>query len=314
MDAGEVAARFGLGRPLRLSDGPVARGRQGVVWRLDTVDGPWAVKVAFERSTESEVAVPARLQEAASAAGVPTPPVRRALDGAVLADVGPDQVRVYGWVDLLAPDTRLDPELVGTVVAGVHLAGVALPAPEGPVERWYTEPVGAGAWDDLVARLRADGAPFAGALARLRDELVALESWLEPQTPRQLCHRDLWADNLLPTRDGGACVIDWENAGAGDPSQELGCVLFEFARRDAGRARALSTAYAGAGGPGAVTRGGHFSMLIAQLGHITRIAAEDWLAPNTRSPDRAGSAAWVGEVLDDPHTRAVLTGLLDAVR
>ena len=50
----------------------------------------------------------------------------------------------------------------------------------------------------------------------------------------QTCHRDLWADNVLPTADGGVCVIDWENSGPADPSQELGCVLFEFARGDLG--------------------------------------------------------------------------------
>jgi len=30
---------------------------------------------------------------------------------------------------------------------------------------------------------------------------------------------------VLPTADGGVCVIDWENSGPADPSQELGCVL-----------------------------------------------------------------------------------------
>jgi len=55
-------------------------------------------------------------------------------------------------------------------------------------------------------------------------------------------------------------------------------------------------------------------MLIAQLGHITEIAATDWLKPNPRSPDRADSAAWIGEVLDEPHTRELLDTLLGAVR
>src|SRR5689334_11297496 len=41
MDAADLARRFGLGRPARLSDGPVARGKQGLVWRLDTADGSW---------------------------------------------------------------------------------------------------------------------------------------------------------------------------------------------------------------------------------------------------------------------------------
>ena len=118
----------------------------------------------------------------------------------------------------------------------------------------------------------------------------------------------------MPTADGGLCVIDWENSGAADPSQELGCVLFEFARTDPGRARALTGAYQQAGGPATVRRRGHFSMLIAQLGHITQLAASDWLKPNPRSPQRADSAAWVGEVLDEPHTRELLDTILAAAR
>jgi hypothetical protein len=37
MDATDLAQRFSLGGARAiLSDGPVARGKQGVVWRLDT--------------------------------------------------------------------------------------------------------------------------------------------------------------------------------------------------------------------------------------------------------------------------------------
>jgi hypothetical protein len=53
-------------------------------------------------------------------------------------------------------------------------------------------------------------------------------------------------------------------------------------------------------------------MLIAQLGHITEIAATDWLRPNPRSPERTDSAAWIGEVLDEPHTRELLETILGA--
>jgi hypothetical protein len=55
-------------------------------------------------------------------------------------------------------------------------------------------------------------------------------------------------------------------------------------------------------------------MLIAELGHIAEIAAQDWLEPNRRSPDRADSAAWIGEMLDEPHTRELLDSLLAAAR
>jgi len=116
----------------------------------------------------------------------------------------------------------------------------------------------------------------------------------------------------LPTADGGVCVIDWENSGPADPSHELGCVLFEFGRTDPGRVRALTGAYRDAGGPAMVNQRGHFSMLIAQLAHITEIAATDWLKPNPRSPERADSAAWIGEVLDEPPTRELLETILEA--
>jgi aminoglycoside phosphotransferase (APT) family kinase protein len=310
VDAADLADRFGLDRPARLSDGPVARGKQGLVWRLDTADGSWAVKVPLRRGSEDEVRLATTFQEAACAAGVPAPQVRRTTDGRVFAAIAGSQVRVYEWVDLRPPDVRLDPARVGAVVAALHRVPVAeLGAPD----PWYYEPVGAAGWDRLVGQLRAAGAPFAGRLAGLRDELVALESWIEPPETLRVCHRDLWADNVLPTADGGVCVIDWENSGSADPSQELGCVLFEFARGDPGRARALTDAYREAGGPAAVNRRGHFSMLIAQLGHITEMAANDWLKPNPRSPDRADSAAWISEVLDDPHTRGRLDAMLDAV-
>ena len=113
MDAVELARCFGLGRAARLSDGPVARGKQGVVWRLDTADGSWAVKVPFGQSSEDEARAAARFQEAACAAGVPAPRVRRTTGGRVFATLGGRQVRVYEWVDLRAPDPGLDPERVG---------------------------------------------------------------------------------------------------------------------------------------------------------------------------------------------------------
>lgn len=311
MDADTIAEAFGLGRAARLSKGPVARGKQGEVWRLGTADGEWAVKIPFSRVIEEEVASSTRFQEAAYVAGVPTPSVCRTHEGRVLLPVEGLQVRVYGWVDVLPSDQGLDPAQVGAAVAAIH--SVRLPAP-GPVDDWYAEPVGAARWDDVVHRLRAAGAPFAEDLATLRDDLVELESWLEEPSQLQLCHRDLWADNLLPTPDGGVCVLDWENSGAADPAQELGCVLFEFAHRDPARAGALVRSYRDAGGPARIERRGHFTMLIAQLGHITEIAARDWLEPNPRSPERSDAEAWVRETLDDPHTPGVLDALLADAR
>jgi len=312
VDAADLARAFSLGGAARLSDGPVARGKQGLVWRLDTTEGSWAVKVPFRPSSEEEVRSSTALHEAAQTAGVPTPEVRRTTQGSVFASIDGGQVRVYEWFDLCPPDPDLDPAEVGAVVAAIHRVPLTNTAQD-RLDPWSHEPVGADRWDRLVEQLTQAEAPFARRLSDLRDELVALEAWIEPPQALATCHLDLWADNLLATADGGVCVIDWENSGPADPSHELGYVLFEFARSDPGRARDLTTAYRQAGGPGTVSRRGHFSMLIAQLGHITEVAAGDWLQPNVRSPNRADSAAWIGEVLDEPHTRARLDSLLRAV-
>jgi len=144
VDADELARRFALGGAARLSDAPVARGKEGVVWRLDTADGSWAVKVPFDLSSEDEVRSATAFQEAALAAGVPTPQVRRTTEECVFATIEGRRVRVYEWVDLRAPDPGLDPALVGAVVAAVHRVSAS---DVGPVDPWYHEPVGADRWD-----------------------------------------------------------------------------------------------------------------------------------------------------------------------
>jgi aminoglycoside phosphotransferase (APT) family kinase protein len=313
VDADRVSAVFGLGGGARLSDRPAARGKQGEVWGLYAASGWFAVKVPFGPVDAAATEVATRFHEAAYAAGVPTPRVHRTTNGEIFADVEGARVRVYGWVDVLPPDTRLDPGLVGATLAAVHRVPDPV-AEQAPVEAWYAEPVGAERWDALVQRLRSAGAPFTAAMAGLRDELVALDAWVVPPRSTRTCHRDLWADNFLATADGGLCVIDWENSGPADPAQELCCALFAFARTDPGRAGALTAAYRAAGGPARIRRRGQFTMLIAQLGHIAELAARDWLEPTPRSPRRADSAAWIGEILDDPHTRDQLDILLAVAR
>ena len=146
VDAAVLARAFALGGAARLSDGPVARGKQGVVWRLDTTEGSWAVKVPFGPSSEEEVRLPTALHEAAHAAGVPTPQVRRTTQGSVFASVGGVQARVYEWVDLCPPDAGLDPARVGAVVAAIHR--VPLNDRSGDrLDPWSHQPVGADRWD-----------------------------------------------------------------------------------------------------------------------------------------------------------------------
>ena len=106
-DAGAaVADAFGLttgpGRP-RLQ-GPVARGEQGQVWRLETGGAVYAVKDPFVDVDAAGAMADAAYQDAVRASGVPMPGVVRTPDGDVLVEVDGAPVRVYEWVDVPARD------------------------------------------------------------------------------------------------------------------------------------------------------------------------------------------------------------------
>jgi Ser/Thr protein kinase RdoA (MazF antagonist) len=305
----QIAETYVLGRALHTAEEPV-RGLQGQVWRLRSTTGTWAVKESFGEITEGEAARAADFQEAARRAGVPAPAVRRTAEGRHLSVIGGRTIRVHGWVDIAEPDTWLDPELVGAAVARLHR--VVLPA-DGPPHWWYTEPVGATTWDRLVDDSQAAGAPFAERLASLRDDLVALEMTMTPMEPVQLCHLDLWADNVRRTAAGGLCVIDWDNCGPADPSRELALVLFEFGRHDPARIAALHDTYRSAGGPGRVREPGDFAMLAAQLGHIGAMHLRRWLDPTISVAARQQALVGIEEFVDDSLTPAVVGRILDAM-
>ncbi|MGI5131359.1 phosphotransferase [Pseudonocardia sp. CA-107938] len=307
MDAARIAELFDLGARPVFSAEAVATGRLGAVRLLETADGRWAVKTPTGRWDLDDVGRTSAFQEAAQAHGVAAPRIRRTVDGAVVAVLDGRQVRVHEWLDLAPPDPLADPAQVGTVLGRLHTVPAGDPGDRQP---WYEHPVGPAGWDGLVVDLQAAGAPFAGALAALRDELVALESWLGPPTTLRLCHRDLWADNLRRGPDGQLHVIDWDNSGAADPAEELAMVLFEYGRTDPARARALVDAYEAAGGPGRIRGPRQFGMLVAILGHIIELAGRNWLAAAPGSPEQADAEAWIRESLDDPHTRARLHELI----
>jgi Ser/Thr protein kinase RdoA (MazF antagonist) len=304
-----ILAEFDLGSWGRLSEGPVASGRLGSIWRLDSEGGSWAVKVVRDASDDelAEVLDGAAFQEACLSAGVPTPAVGRTRAGELIADLSGFGVRLHGWVDLREPDVDLDPVELGLLLAGLHQVDFV---GRTSVHPWYTEPVGAARWSELIAELRARRTPFADELDALVPELISLEGLLgrSPLTLRT-CHRDLWADNVRRTRDGGLCVFDFDNAGLADPSQELALILVEYCGIDSSRAKAVRAAYADAGGPGRVEEPRDFAMVIAQLAHIVEAGCRRWLAAKADA-ERVDNEAWVREFIDRPLTRSMIDALL----
>ena len=308
--AGLIADAFDLGDGAVLSSGPVARGEQGQVWQLTTSTGPWAVKESFRPVDPAELTAAADFAAAAAALGVFSPTSRRDRDGHLSRSIGSASVQVGQWVDLLPPDPLLDPRAVGRALAGIHRT--RLPA-IGPDDPWFSDPVGAEEWEDLERRLVDAEAPFAADFARLRPEFAALDEWVRPPAELWTCHRDLWADNLRQTVTGEVCVIDWQDCGPADPTYELACLLVEFAGEQPKRVAALHESYVDSGGPARVRGRADFSMLIAQLGHICRIACRDWLDPAARSTDREHSAARFTEFVERPYSRASLDAILQAL-
>ena len=137
-----ILAAFDLGSWGSLSDGPVANGRLGSIWRLDAESGSWAIKQVGDLPHEDLAGLleGAEFQEAALAAGVSTPAVRRTRAGEHIADCGEVRVRVHAWVDLHDPDANLDPLDIGRLVAGLHRVDFAGAI---ALDLWYTAPVGA---------------------------------------------------------------------------------------------------------------------------------------------------------------------------
>lgn len=300
-----LAGRFGLGHGPRL-EGPVARGQLGQVWRLTTADGAFAVKEWFAGPDDDVPAKDAAFSALARAAGLCTPEVVRTVDGQVTAVIDDTMVRVFEWVDLLPRTPELDPVRVAEALALLHTVGTST---HEPVDRWFSEGFGAGAWYGLLERLTDALAPFADGFGRMVGSLVEVESVIEPHETTIVCHRDLWADNVLGTPDGRVCIIDFENMGPADPSQELAMVLFEFGDDDPERMRGLYDRYVEVGGPGRVTRPGHFSMLVAEQAHITHYAGARWLGEEDPE-ERKRLESWFRETLDRPVTIEQIDRLL----
>ena len=225
-DGDEIAAAFGLGAARSLT-GPVARGEEGQVWRLETAAGTWAVKETFDPLDAADVAEIATFQEAAAAAGVTTPPVVRTPAGAAARTVAGTQVRVYGWVDLLPPDRLVDAAAVGRLLAAIHRTGF-----EGtsPVHPWYSEPVGEARWplragrragcSRRAVRWRADGSLRRAGRARGAARAAGRPGHLPP--------RPVGRQRAADARAGELYVIDWDNWGLAGVGQEVALVLCEF--------------------------------------------------------------------------------------
>lgn len=308
MHAQSVADAFGLGVATSLS-APVARGELGEIRRLETDLGTFAVKQALESGSIAEAETSTSYHRVCWEAGLPTPEPLRTTAGGFTAQLDGEHVRAYAWVDLADPDPALDPAAVGSLVAQLHQVRHAWPTCE--IDPWFEAPIGRVEWNRVLDASRAAGAPHADRLAELLPELLRVEEILTPMRPLQTCHLDLWADNLRRS-DGRPVVIDFDNAGPGDPAREIAMVIVEFGRGEAERQRTLYDAYLAAGGPGRVGTRSDLGLAVAELHHIGHRHLTMWAA--ACDPEaRVRSLGGIDEFLGDPLLLRDVDALLDAL-
>jgi Ser/Thr protein kinase RdoA (MazF antagonist) len=169
-----IAQAYGAGSPASEMI-MVARGEQGCVWRIDTDTGACAIKELIIRQLPADAVADVAFQEAVLATrAVPMPRPIRTVAGQVLVDVAGHQVRACEWVDLLPMDKRLDPVVIGATLAAIHKVHHS---PARPLIGWYTEPVGAPRWAQLLDEAKALMADFdadclAADVDHLRHEII----------------------------------------------------------------------------------------------------------------------------------------------
>jgi len=294
-----------------------ARGEQGQIWRLETSRGSWAVKELLFPVEEQQAARDVEFQLAAKSAGIPLPLPRRARDGQVVLPADraacARAIRVYQWADLV-PDQVVTAAEVGAVTARLHQ--LEQDAESGPVEAWFSEPLGEPAWVALLDDARDRGAPWAAALARWLPELITLDGAVGPPDPARTrtCHRDLNIENIRCSADSGVVVLDWENCGPAEPACELATIICDLAADlSPDAARDGYAAYLTAGGPARLSSLADFAMAAAAQGHLLQFYSRRALDAGESAENHARSAKRLHDMLSQPLTQAWAGYLLDVI-
>jgi aminoglycoside phosphotransferase (APT) family kinase protein len=195
----------------------------------------------------------------------------------------------------------------------IAVVSVARRITAGPVEPWFSRPLGEPAWLALLDDTRRGEAPWAEALARWLPELIALDAVVAPPDPArlQICHRDLNAENVCRAAAGDVVVLDWENCGPAQPERELATIVWDLAADLSPQdAQAGYAAYLGSGGPARLSTATDFAMAAAVQGHLLQFYTGRALDPAQPAENRARSRARLDHMLRQPLTLPRVRDLL----
>ncbi|MFI7449667.1 phosphotransferase enzyme family protein [Nonomuraea sp. NPDC049714] len=300
---------------------PIGRGAMGMVHRL-AIDGHlYAIKEFYWEMNEGAARKEAAFRDLAASVGVRSPINIRAVDGNYLQtlpeSLGGRMVRLYTWLEGEHVDTN-DPATaaqLGELMGRLH--GLASPV-YGKSHPWYEVVPEKSEWEEIARAATAADEDWAPLFRESLEEILDLAKWVKPipEHERIMCHLDVQPSNVLV--DGaGLMLLDWDDAGPGNPERELASVLYDWHVRDGvvNRAGVLQTlaAYRQAGGR-AVLRGEHaFAMSAAVLLNYIAVQARLRLDANAEPMHRENAQSELESVLADLPSQSIYTEILDVV-
>lgn len=293
----------------------------GEVFRVNTDDGPHAVKELFAWNDGSGIEQEVTFTAMARSAGLAVPRELVTPAGELVVDVRGTRYRVYEWFDVLPPFAcPVTPQVAGAMghlVSTLH--GLSHEVAD-DVDAWYRTPPDRQRLLALVDTVVERGADWSdGPQADLQPLLgLAEAACTVSEQPARICHRDLVPSNVLPLPDGRLAVLDWENVGPMWPEQEVGCLLVSWCTgQGAASPEAVSAFLAGyeetAEAPRAVTLE-HFGVAVTVWLNFLVVQAEAALAVDDPSGQVVFAERSLRAMLQRPLSLDLLQQVVDAAQ
>jgi Ser/Thr protein kinase RdoA (MazF antagonist) len=287
------------------------QGALGEVWRVTIAGGDdLAVKLVKRQPPEASVALQVAHVNDIIAHGIRTAASIPDRQGRYACPALGGWLRVSVWLDgdPADPADPLTPARLGDVLGRLHAHArpMSRELDGNAQDGWYHRPPDPATLANLVGAAEGADPRWAGRLDALLPTLQTLCGITKAPTSLVCCHRDLHPDNVLVTPEGQFAVLDWDNLGPADPSQELASVVLHwFADHTTAQGafiRSFLEAYRSAGGIGALTAIDDFAMHMA--------TSLNFLVLQLQRAGDPRAVAEIEQMLSLLPTHEVLTGAL----
>lgn len=233
--AEELAAAFGLGTVAGAAS-PVSFTPMGRCWSLVTDRGRWLAVTVYDWITNEQAEVGARLRDAAVAVGVAAPTPVRSPESRLILQVQAQNWRVHEWIEVGPAPVLPTPTAVARRVGSTYglLHSLAIPS-QTPISWYLTSRHSEADWQNLLARARTAGKPWAEQLADtlpLLADLRRIELDVDP-ADLILCNSNLIPEHVRIGHNDELVVTEWDFTGSQTPDLEIGAALGQWTLRPA---------------------------------------------------------------------------------